>query len=82
MLLAVPTCIVEPVKLAALALAGDGHWYTGVAMIVAAYATSLLVVERLFVIVKPKLLQLRWFSKLWTFVVVYRCRLMKQLRGA
>lgn len=81
-LLAVPACVVEPMKLAALAVAGEGHWYTGIAMVIGAYATSLLLVERLFVIVKPRLLRLRWFARFWAFVVIRRYRLMKQLRGA
>ena len=79
-LMALPVGIVEPMKLAALAVAGDGHWYTGIAMVIAAYAASLLVVERLFLIVKPKLLQLRWFARFWAFVIVRRYRLMKELR--
>jgi hypothetical protein len=37
-------------------VAGEGHWITGTAMIIAAYLGSLLVVERIFRIVKPKLL--------------------------
>ena len=45
-LLAVPTGLVEPLKLVAVAVAGDGHWITGTVMIVAAYAASLLLVER------------------------------------
>jgi hypothetical protein len=74
LLLAVPTSIVEPLKLIALALAiaGDGHWVTGTLVIVAAYATSLLLVERLFRIVKPKLMRLRWFASLWTWLVSLR----------
>jgi len=81
-LLAVPVCVVEPMKLAALAVAGEGHWYTGIAMVVAAYAMSLLFIERLFVIVKPRLLRLRWFARFWAFVVIRRYRLMKHLRDA
>jgi hypothetical protein len=64
LLLAVPTSIVEPLKLIALAIAGDGHWVTGTLVIVAAYATSLFLVERLFTIVKPKLMELSWFASL------------------
>ena len=67
-LLAVPVCTVEPAKLLAVALVGKGHWITGTAMIVAAYACSLFVVHRLFSIVKPKLLTLRWFSRAWSRV--------------
>lgn len=66
LLLAVPTATVEPLKLVALAVAGKGHWITGTAMIVACYLLSLCVVERLFAIVKPKLLTLPWFAKWWS----------------
>jgi hypothetical protein len=72
LLLAVPTSIVEPLKLIALAIAGDGHWVTGTLVIVAAYATSMLFVERLFRIVKPKLMRLSWFASLWTWLVSLR----------
>ncbi len=81
-LLAVPICIAEPMKLAALAIAGEGHWLGGTAVIIAAYATSLLLVERLFVIVKPKLLKLHWFATLWCWLIVARCRLTRALRSA
>jgi hypothetical protein len=66
-LLAVPTSIVEPLKLVAVAIAGEGHWITGTLVIVAAYATSILAIERLFAIVKPKLMTLSWFARLWTW---------------
>ncbi len=62
--LAVPICIVEPLKLVAVAIAGEGHWYTATALIVAAYAASLLLIERLFTVLKPKLLKLHWFAKI------------------
>ena len=76
-ILAVPTSLVEPLKLVALAVAGEGHWITGTIMIVAAYATSLLLVERLFVIVKPKLLTLRWFARLWELFVILRSKIIR-----
>jgi hypothetical protein len=71
-LLAVPICLVEPMKLVAVAIAGEGQWFTGLAVIVAAYAASLLLVERLFRIVKPKLLKLPWFAKIWSRLIVVR----------
>jgi hypothetical protein len=64
-LLAVPACLIEPLKLVAVAVAGEGHWITGTVMIIAAYLASLFLVERLFRIVKPKLLMLPWFAKFW-----------------
>ncbi|HLZ01690.1 MAG TPA: hypothetical protein VKR55_05990 [Bradyrhizobium sp.] len=80
-LLAVPVCLVEPLKLLALAVAGDGHWLTGTAMIIAAYAVSLLVIERLFVIVRPQLLTLRWFAKLWTWFAGLRRKTIRPFGG-
>jgi len=46
-LLALPAATVEPLKLAAVAVAGKGHWITGTVLIVVCCAFSLLVVERL-----------------------------------
>jgi hypothetical protein len=71
-LLAVPTATVEPLKLVAVAIAGAGHWITGAAMIVACYTLSLVVVERLFIIVKPKLLMIPWFARIWQWFVRVR----------
>jgi hypothetical protein len=76
-LLAVPVCVVEPMKLVAVAVAGHGHWITGTGMIVAAYAASLLVIERLFGIVKPKLLMLPWFASIWTRYVALRAKVFR-----
>src|ERR1700759_2882625 len=73
-LLAIPASFIEPLKLVAVAIAGDGHWITGTIVIVCAYAASLLVVERLFRIVKPKLLALPWIARLWGWFVTLRGR--------
>jgi hypothetical protein len=70
--LVVPLMIVEPLKLVALFIAGSGHWITGAVTIACAYAMSLLLVERLFLIVKPKLLTLRWFAAVWKRFVAVR----------
>src|SRR6185437_14040232 len=74
-LLAVPVLLVEPFKAIAVFAAGKGHWLNATGMIIAAYAASLLVVERLFRAVKPKLLMLDWFSKLWALYTTLRDKL-------
>jgi hypothetical protein len=91
--LAVPLAIVEPLKLVAVLVAGAGHWLTGLIVMLCAYGGSLFITERLFVIVKPKLLRLRWFRKFWTWFVAVRdtvtgwlrrrwARISRSLRGA
>lgn len=64
-LLALPLMLIEPLKLVALFVAGKGRWLAGTWMIVAAYAGSLLIVERLFRAVKPKLMLISWFATVW-----------------
>jgi hypothetical protein len=80
LVLAIPTGLVEPLKLIAVAVAGEGHWITGTVMIIAAYGCSLLFVEHLFQIVKPKLLTLPWFSRLWNWVVFVRGKVVGAFR--
>ena len=65
MLLAVPTITVELSKVAAVFFLGSGHWLTGLALMLCAYAFSLFITERLFVLVKPKLMKLPWFKRIW-----------------
>ena len=74
-LLLVPLSVVEPLKLLAVAVAGEGHWIAGTAMVAGAYAVSVLFIERLFRLVKPKLLTLHWFARLWRWFVDLRGKL-------
>jgi hypothetical protein len=80
-LLAVPTAIVEPLKLLAVFIAGKGHWITGTIAGICAYAFSLLVLERLFVVVKPKLLTIPWFAAIWKWIVRVRGKALTWLRA-
>jgi hypothetical protein len=80
-LLLVPVALVEPLKLAALIFAGKGHWMTGTAVLLGAYAASLFFVERLFRMVKPKLMTLNWFATLWTWVITLRDKALTWARG-
>jgi hypothetical protein len=75
-LLAIPVAVVEPLKFVSLFVAGKGHWLTGTGMIVAAYAVSLLILERLFRVVRPRLMTLGWFARLWAGYVGLRNRVM------
>jgi hypothetical protein len=82
LLLAVPVALIEPLKVAAVFIVGTGHWITGSITILCAYALGLLVVERIFKIVKPKLLSLRWFAFIWMRFVGLRAKVMLRVKGA
>ena len=64
-LLLVPLGMIEPLKIVAVVVAGKGHWLSGAATIAAAYVMSLFITERLFRLVKPKLMMLDWFAAIW-----------------
>jgi hypothetical protein len=74
LLLAGPLAVVEPLKLATVFIAGEGHWVTSVLVMLFAYAVSLFITHWLFVVVKPKLLTLRWFAWVWNKFVTWRTR--------
>jgi hypothetical protein len=74
LILAVPLAVVEPLKLATLFIAGEGHWVTSGIVLLCAYAVSLFLTHWLFVIVKPKLLTLPWFARGWAKFVMIRDR--------
>ena len=64
-ILVAPLAVVEPLKLATVFIAGEGHWITSGPVMLFAYAVSLFVTHWLFVVVKPKLLTLPWFARAW-----------------
>ena len=78
--LAVPLAIVEPLKLVALFVVGGGHFIAGVLVMICAYAGSFFITERLFVVLKPKLLTLPWFAFAWRWFVTVRDKLVYWLR--
>jgi hypothetical protein len=80
LLVAVPLAVVEPLKLATLFIVGKGHWITGGIVMICAYAISLFVTERLFKIVKPKLLTLPWFATLWAWFTAARDKTLDYFR--
>ena len=79
LLLGIPWLIVESTKLAALAFAGEGHWLSGAGVLVCAYGAGALGTERLFAIVKPKLLQLPWFARFWRYISRLHARLRAKI---
>jgi hypothetical protein len=79
LLLAAPVVTVELLKLAAVFVLGGGHWLTGSIVMLCAYALSILFVERLFRILKPKLLTLKWFAAIWRWFVAARDKTLSWL---
>jgi hypothetical protein len=79
LLLLVPLGVVEPLKIVAVVVAGKGHWLSGAATIAAAYVMSLLITERLFRLVKPKVMMLDWFAAIWAKALSLRSFLRNKI---
>jgi hypothetical protein len=58
LVLAVRLAIIEPLKVLALLVVGDGHFVAGTLVMICAYAGSLFITERLFRVLNPQLLSL------------------------
>lgn len=80
-LMLLPILLVEPLKIVALFVAGNGHWLTGTGIMMAAYAVSLVFVERLFKVVKSKLMTMNWFANMWTWFTEMRDAMWRRLRA-
>lgn len=57
------------VEVVAVAIPEKGHWIAGMTMVVTCYLLSLVLLGRLFVIVKSKLLTIPWFVKIWKAIL-------------
>jgi hypothetical protein len=80
-LMLLPILLVEPLKIVALFVAGNGHWLTGTGIMIAAYAVSLVFVERLFKVVKSRLMTMNWFANMWTWFTAMRDTIWRRLRA-
>lgn len=49
-------------------------------MMVATYAASILLIERLFKVVKPKLMMLSWFAISWTWIIALPSKILTKVR--
>lgn len=78
-LLAVPFAIIEPLKAVALYWSAEGHALTGLGGLALLQVLSLLSTERLFAVLKPKLLTIGWFAWIWRPIERVRERLLAWL---
>jgi hypothetical protein len=81
LLIGVPLAVVEPLKLAIVFIAGDGHWLGGGIAMICAYAVSLFITHWLFGVVKPKLMKLSWFAAAWNWFCAMRDKVWGRPRG-
>jgi ABC-type transport system involved in cytochrome bd biosynthesis fused ATPase/permease subunit len=80
-LLILPFAVAEPAKVFAVYLIGTGHIMVGLALMIAAYIVSILVVDRIFQAGKTKLLSIPWFAKLWARISNYKDKFLTWVKS-
>ena len=71
-ILCVPILVLFPIKIAGLWMIGTGHFLMGCATMIAAKVTSTAIVAKIFLTCRPQLLELRWFARLYAWLIVVR----------
>ena len=77
-----PTLLLLPIKLLALAAIAHGHKLLGLVVIVLAKLLGTAVVARLFALTRPALLQLPWFARWYARWTAWKDRLLAQVRAS
>lgn len=81
-LFALPTLALLPVKLLALWLISQGQAALGLVTILAAKVVGTAIVARLFTLTQPALMRLAWFAQLYARWVIWKDRLLAQVRAS
>ncbi len=65
-----PIVMLEPLKPFVVYLFASGQVFFGIFILIAMFAFKVVVIEKVFVLTKPKLLQIGWFKKLYDKAVI------------
>ncbi len=70
-----PSLILIPAKLIGLHAITAGHWLIGSTVFLIAKLLGVALFSRIFNLTRPALMQLKWFARLYAFVMYYRNRI-------
>ncbi len=70
-----PSLILIPAKLIGLHAIASGHWIIGSGVFLLAKLLGMAFFSRIFNLTRPALMQLKWFERLYNFVMYYRNRI-------
>ena len=76
-----PGLLLLPVKLAALYFMTHGHPGRGLSVIIAAKVIGTAIVARIFTVCRPSLLTVRWFRRLYEWIVRVKTRLYTAIKA-
>ncbi len=77
----VPSVMLLPVKIAALYLIAHGHAGGGLLIIIAAKLIGTAIVAHIFAVCRPALLNVRWFRRLYEWIIRLKNRLYTAIKA-
>ena len=77
-----PSCLIFPLKIAAVYLVATGHFLTAALLLLGAKVVGTAVLARIFVLTQPKLMQIGWFASLYDWVVPWKDALFARIRAS
>jgi hypothetical protein len=77
----VPGALLLPVKIAALYFMTHGHPGGGLSIIIAAKIIGTAIVARIFTVCRPSLLTVRWFRRLYEWIVRVKTRVYTAIKS-
>ena len=81
-LFAAPAICLVPIKLLALYLFATGHPTLGIVLIIAAKVAGTAVVARIFMLVKPQLMDIAWFKSGYDRFLPWKAKMFAQIRAS
>ncbi len=75
-----PVVLVFPIKLLALYLFGEGHYASGLSLLIGAKIFGTAVVARLFQLTQPALMQIAWFARWYTRWKIWKDGVLTRVR--
>lgn len=78
--IALPSSLLFPLKFVAIWLVANGYFVTAAALFIAAKIVSTALIARIFILVKPALMQIGWFAALYDRFVPWKEALFAKIR--
>ncbi len=79
---ALPSAIIFPVKIGALALMAGGHVVKAGLLLAAAKVVGTALVARIFMLTKPQLMRIAWFARAYDWFVPWKEALFARVRAS
>jgi hypothetical protein len=80
--IALPSSLLFPLKFVAVYLVANGYILSATALFIAAKIVSTALVGRLFLLVKPQLMQIGWFAALYGRFVPWKDAMFARIRAS